>query len=136
VQDLNLVSKVYVPRLLIPLAAIGALVVDDEEYHPLFLLDTDIEADLPTVLPARGTLTCVTGPLRLTPGMCGLMVGVDQRGTLADGIEFAGVFDVEPGGFFASRTPLRSEAVALLDHGWTLAQHATEDGGSAEHARG
>ncbi|TML96404.1 MAG: ABC transporter permease [Actinobacteria bacterium] len=28
VQDINLVSKVYVPRLLIPLAAVGALVVD------------------------------------------------------------------------------------------------------------
>jgi lipopolysaccharide transport system ATP-binding protein len=109
--------------------------IHDEEYNPLFLLDTDIEADLPAVLPARGTLTCVTGPIRLTPGMCGLMVGVDERGTLADGIEFAGVFDVEPGSFFAGRMPLRSEAVAFLDHKWTLAHDATQDDGAAEHAR-
>ena len=109
--------------------------IHDAEYHPLFLLDTDIAADLPAVLPARGTLTCVTGPIQLTPGLCGLMVGVDQRGTLADGIEFAGVFDVEPSGFFAGRMPLRSEAVSLLDHKWTLARHTTKDDGSAEHAR-
>jgi lipopolysaccharide transport system ATP-binding protein len=96
--------------------------IHDAEYHPLFLLDTDIEGDLPAVIPARGKLTCVTDPIRLTPGMCGLMVGVDQRGALADGIEFAGVFDVEPDGFFAGRVPLRSEAAALLHHRWTLAE--------------
>jgi lipopolysaccharide transport system ATP-binding protein len=94
--------------------------IHDAAYHPLFLLDTE-DGDLPAVIPARGTLTCLTDPIRLTPGMCGLMVGVHRHGTLADGVEFAGVFDVEPDGLFASRVPLRSEAVALLQHKWTLA---------------
>jgi len=96
--------------------------IHDAEYHPLFLLDTDVEGGLPDVVPARGTLMCVTDPIRLTPGMCGLMVGVHQRGTLADGVEFAGVFDVEPDGFFGGRMPLRSEAVAVLHHKWALGE--------------
>ena len=41
---------------------------------------------------------------------------------LADGIEFAGGFDVQPDAFFASgRLPLRAEALGLLDHTWRLA---------------
>jgi lipopolysaccharide transport system ATP-binding protein len=95
--------------------------IHDADYHPLYLLDTDLEGALPGVLPARGTLICVTDPIRFTPGTCGLMVGVDRRGTLADGIEYAGVFEVEPDGFFAGRVPLRSEAAALLHHKWVLA---------------
>jgi lipopolysaccharide transport system ATP-binding protein len=96
--------------------------IHDAEYHPLFLLDTDTDGGLPDVIPAQGTLLCVTDPIRLTPGMCGLMVSVDWRGALADGIEFAGVFDVEPDGFFAGRVPLRSEAVAVLHHRWSLSE--------------
>jgi lipopolysaccharide transport system ATP-binding protein len=96
--------------------------IHDADYHPLYLLDTDLEGGLPPVIPARGTLTCVTDPIRLTPGACGLMVGIDQQGSLADGIEYAGVFDVEPDGFFAARVPLRSEAAALLHHNWSLAE--------------
>jgi lipopolysaccharide transport system ATP-binding protein len=97
--------------------------IHDDDYYPLFLLDTDLEGDLPEVVPARGRLTCVTDPIQLTPGTCGLMVGIHRGMALADGIEFAGAFDVEPDGFFGSgRMPLRSEAVALLHHRWALAE--------------
>jgi lipopolysaccharide transport system ATP-binding protein len=94
--------------------------IHDADYHPLYLLDTDLEGDLPSLLPASGSLVCVTDPIRFTPGTCGLMVSVDRGGTLADGIEFAGAFEVEPDGFFAGRMPLRSEAAALLHHRWAL----------------
>jgi lipopolysaccharide transport system ATP-binding protein len=96
--------------------------IHDADYHPLYLLDTDIEGDLPDVLPARGRLVCVTDPIRFTPGTCGLMVGVDRGGILADGIEFAGMIEVEPDSFFAGRVPLRSEAAVLLHHKWALAE--------------
>jgi lipopolysaccharide transport system ATP-binding protein len=95
----------------------------DADYHPLFLLDTDVEGDLPEVVPARGRLTCVTDPIQLTPGTCGVMVGVHRGASLADGVEFAGAFDVHPDGFFESgRMPLRSEAVGVLHHTWALAE--------------
>jgi lipopolysaccharide transport system ATP-binding protein len=95
--------------------------IHDAEYNPVYLLDTDGAADMPEVLPARGSVVCVTEPLRLTPGTCGLMVGVHRGPVLADGIEFAGAFDVQPDGIFDSgRVPLRSEAVGLLSHRWML----------------
>jgi lipopolysaccharide transport system ATP-binding protein len=96
--------------------------IHDADYHPVYLLDTDGAADMPEVLPPRGTIVCETEPIRLTPGMCGLMVGIHRGPVLADGVEFAGAFDVQPDGIFDSgRVPLRSEAVALLRYRWTLA---------------
>ena len=95
--------------------------IHDAEYNPLYLLDMDGDSDMPEVLPARGSVVCVTEPLRLTPGTCGLMVGVHRGPVLADGIEFAGAFDVQPDGVFDSgRVPLRSEAVGLLSNRWML----------------
>jgi lipopolysaccharide transport system ATP-binding protein len=97
--------------------------IHDADYTPLYLLDTDVEGELPELLPARGTLSCLTDAIRLSPGRCGLMVGVYRGTALADGIEYAGAFDVEPDGFFKSgRMPPRSESVALLHHEWSLAQ--------------
>jgi hypothetical protein len=50
------------------------------------------------------------------------MVAIHRGPVLAEGVEFAGAFDVQPDGVFDSgRVPLRSEAVALLRHRWTLA---------------
>jgi lipopolysaccharide transport system ATP-binding protein len=96
--------------------------IHDGEYNALYLLDTDGDAGMPEVLPPRGSVVCVTEPLRVTPGTCGLMVGVHRGPVLADGIEFAGAFDVQPDGLFDSgRIPLRSEAVGLLSHRWMLA---------------
>jgi lipopolysaccharide transport system ATP-binding protein len=96
--------------------------IHDAEYNPLYLLDTDGGSEMPELLPAHGSVVCVTQPLRLTPGTCGLMVGVHRGPVLADGIEFAGAFDVQPDGVFDSgRVPLRSEAVGLLNHRWMLA---------------
>jgi hypothetical protein len=51
-----------------------------------------------------------------------LIVAIHRGPVLAEGVEFAGAFDVQPDGVFDSgRVPLRSEAVALLRHRWTLA---------------
>jgi lipopolysaccharide transport system ATP-binding protein len=97
--------------------------IHDADYYALYLLDTDGASDTPEVLPSRGTLVCVTEPVRLTPGRCGLMVGVHRGPVLADGVEFAGTFDVQPDGR-SGRMPLRSEAVALLRHTWTLAEES------------
>jgi homopolymeric O-antigen transport system ATP-binding protein len=96
-------------------------VYDDDFALSLFVLDTDVEGALPNDLPARGTVTCITDPIRLTPGRCGLTVAAFRGGTLADGVEFAGAFDVEGDDFFESgRMPSRSEVVSILHHDWAL----------------
>jgi lipopolysaccharide transport system ATP-binding protein len=99
------------------------VLVDDDDYYALslFLLDTDVEGGLPNDLPARGTVTCITDPIRLTPGRCRLMVAAYRGGTLADGVEFAGAFDVEGDDFFESgRMPSRSDVISVLRHEWAL----------------
>jgi len=74
------------------------------------------------VLPSGGPLVCVTESIGLTPGTCGLMVGVHRGPELADGIEFAGAFEVQPDGFLDSgRIPSGSETAGLLGDRWKLA---------------
>jgi hypothetical protein len=51
------------------------------------------------------------------------MVGVHRGPELADGIEYAGAFEVQPDGFLDSeRIPFGSETVGLLDDRWKLAR--------------
>jgi len=98
--------------------------IHDEDYHWAFYrLDTDAEPGLPDVLPARGTLVCVTDPINLTAGVCGLKVAVWRAGTLADQVEYAGSFTVYADDFYSTgRVPDRSKAVGLIRHEWGLSQ--------------
>jgi homopolymeric O-antigen transport system ATP-binding protein len=96
--------------------------IHDADYRGVFRLDTHAEGDLPQVLPARGTLTCITDPIRLTPGRCMLKVAAWRGSTMADQVEFAGRFDVHPDDFYPSgRMPSRSSVVALIHHQWSFA---------------
>ena len=96
--------------------------IHDEDYHWAFYrLDTDAEPGLPDVLPARGTLVCITDPINLTAGGCGLKVAVWRAGSLADQVEYAGFFTVHADDFYSTgRVPDRSKAVGLIRHEWEL----------------
>jgi lipopolysaccharide transport system ATP-binding protein len=96
--------------------------IQDENYHWAFYrLDTDAEPGLSEALPARGTLVCVTDPINLTPGNCGLKVAVWRAGALADHVEYAGSFTVHADDFYSTgRVPDRSKAVGLIRHEWEL----------------
>ena len=96
--------------------------IHDEDYHWAFYrLDTDAEPGLPDVLPARGTLVCITDPINLTAGGCGLKVAVWRAGSLADQVEYAGFFTVHADDFYSTgRVPDRSKAVGLIRHEWKL----------------
>ncbi|MBD0330875.1 MAG: hypothetical protein ICV64_12325 [Thermoleophilia bacterium] len=64
------------------------------------------------------------------------MVGVRRGGTLADGVEFAGVFEIAPAAFFESgRMPRQDEAAALLHHSWTLVPRQPSLAASVSEAR-
>jgi lipopolysaccharide transport system ATP-binding protein len=98
------------------------VILHDEDYYGLYHLDTNAEGDLPDLLPAHGTVTCITDPVNLTAGRCGLTISVHRAGRLADYVTYAGAFEVHADGFYASgRMPTREDVFGLLHHRWRLA---------------
>lgn len=87
----------------------------------IFLLDTDAVGGLPEVLPAAGTVTCLTDCINLTPGRCYVNVALFRAGIMVDHVEFAGDFDVESDnaqGF--TRLPERDWVLCILPHVWSV----------------
>ena len=87
----------------------------------IYGLESDATGGLPPILPPSGIVTCRTGPINLTPGPCVLNVWLDKGGHMADYVERAARFDVEPDDFHGSgKTPGRDWAVGLVHHEWSL----------------
>jgi len=85
----------------------------------LYQFDSDATGGLPEALPAKGEVTCITGPLNITPGRCYLNVALARGGAPADVIEYAACIDVEQEDFYGSgRMPTQSEALCVLPHTW------------------
>jgi lipopolysaccharide transport system ATP-binding protein len=99
-----------------------AVTIQDEDGALVFYrLDTDAEPGLPEVVPARGSLVCVTRAINLTAGECSVKVAAWRGGTLADHVEFAGSFTVHADDFYPSgRLPDRNKALGLIRHTWEL----------------
>jgi lipopolysaccharide transport system ATP-binding protein len=95
--------------------------INDYRGVGIFLLDSQAVGSLPDVLPAEGTLTCVTDPINLTAGRCYVNLALDRRGSMADYVPHALSFDVaaaDPYG--GGRVPGRDWTICLLDHRWTI----------------
>lgn len=99
-----------------------AVTIQDEDgYHAFYRLDTDAEPGLPDLLPARGTVVCVSGPINLTAGGCSAKVAAWRGGTLADHVERAVSFMVDADDFYPSgRPPGRDRTAGLIRHTWEL----------------
>ena len=83
-------------------------------------LDSEAAGGLPPVLPPRGSVTCVTGPLNLTAGPCIVNVAVVKAGELVDYVAAAARLTIETEDFYGTgRTPARDWMVAMLQHRWT-----------------
>jgi lipopolysaccharide transport system ATP-binding protein len=96
--------------------------VNDMNNTPIFEFDSDASGGLPDNLPATGSVSCVTDALHVTAGRCYLNVALERGGALADAVEYAAVFDVEPDDVFGSgRIPERSAALCILRHEWMVA---------------
>jgi lipopolysaccharide transport system ATP-binding protein len=95
--------------------------VYDLTHTGVFALDTASVGGLPDVLPPRGTLTCVTDPIHLTPGRCYVNITFEKGPLVADRVEYADFIDVEPDNFFGEgRLPERKWMLCLLRHKWNL----------------
>jgi len=100
-----------------------AVTIQDDSDWAFYRLDTDVEPGLPDVLPARGTVVCVTNPINLTAGECGLKVAAWRGGSLADHVERVGSFTVHADDFYPSgRVTGRDRTAGLIRHEWDLLQ--------------
>jgi lipopolysaccharide transport system ATP-binding protein len=92
----------------------------DLAHRGIFALNSNHVGGIPEELPRVGTMTCLTDPINLTPGRCYANVGLVKGGVIADRVEYAAYFDVEPGESKASANlPSRSWVLCLLDHTWS-----------------
>lgn len=74
---------------------------------------------LPDILPQEGSVTCITAPIRLTPGRCYVNVRVDRGTVLADSIQYATFFDVEPENIDGTaQCPDRDWVMTVVKHKW------------------
>jgi len=87
----------------------------------IYLLQSDAKPFLPELLPASGTLSCVTGPLAVTPGTCYVNFAVIRAGVTADFVDNVATFDVAPEQMYGLRQlPSRDAAVAVVDQQWWI----------------
>jgi len=95
--------------------------VYDMNNNGIYLFDSDATGGLPDQVPATGTVTCLSEALNITPGRCYVNVALRRGGALADSVEYAAYFDVEPNDVYGTgRIPDRSTALCVLQHKWTL----------------
>jgi len=101
--------------------AIFKVGIYDQLNRRLFFLNSGVSGDLPAVLPASGTVTCLTGPINITPGFCGVNIAVFLGSGVADHVEQAGAFVVVADDFCgAANLTNRQMALCLLEQDWKL----------------
>jgi lipopolysaccharide transport system ATP-binding protein len=87
----------------------------------IFLLNSDAVGGFPKVLPPKGSVTCLTEPIKLTPGRCYVNLALLKGGAMADYIQYAGYFDVEAEDVYGSgKIPPRDWVLCVLRHEWSL----------------
>jgi lipopolysaccharide transport system ATP-binding protein len=95
-------------------------VYDYGSYSGVFRLTSQWKGSLPDSLPPEGYVTCVTEPIRLTPGRCSLELCIDKGSATADYIQNAAVFNVEDDNYDGSgNIPSRSLMLTVIKQRWT-----------------
>jgi lipopolysaccharide transport system ATP-binding protein len=106
--------------LLNPKVMIG---IYDEYETGIYGLNSEVTGGLPSELPSRGTIQCVTNPINITAGRCFLNIAMFVNGTLADHVINAYCLNIETADFFGNgRTIERSWMNTLIRHEWKSAQ--------------
>lgn len=84
-------------------------------------LDSDFSNGLPKNLPSSGTIICTTGALHLTSGPISLNIAVFNGGDMADYLQNALDFFIEPADFYGTgRIPSRDWTIGLIHHKWDV----------------
>jgi lipopolysaccharide transport system ATP-binding protein len=94
--------------------------ISGEDQVRIYYLNSDDVGGFPESLPTRGSVTCITSPLNITPGRCYVAAAVRHGGMTADHILQAAMFDVEPDDFHGTgKLPDRARALCLIENRWT-----------------
>jgi lipopolysaccharide transport system ATP-binding protein len=85
----------------------------------LYKLNSNGSEGFPPQLSGDGEVTCVTGPINLTPGTCFVNLALYDGLTKRDHVEHAGVFQVHYSDVLVGgRSPERSDSMLLLPQRW------------------
>jgi lipopolysaccharide transport system ATP-binding protein len=85
----------------------------------LYMLSSNSSEGFPSRLSRDGEVTCVTGPINLTPGTCFVNVALYNGPTKKDHVEHAAVFAVDYSDVLVGgRSPQRSDSMLLLPQRW------------------
>ena len=96
----------------------------DSSSAGIFALDSEAAGGLPEVLPAKGSVTCVTNPINLTPGRCFVNLALFRGGMMADYLQYAGYFDVEMEDVYGTgKIPSRNWVLCVLRHKWSIEEN-------------
>jgi lipopolysaccharide transport system ATP-binding protein len=93
----------------------------DQFNRPIFFLDSEAAAGLPGLLPASGSVTCVSSAINLTPGPCIVNVAVLVGKEMADHVGHVCAFDVEADDFYGTgKLTSRQVTLCLLHQKWQV----------------
>ncbi len=117
--------------------AVFLVAIYDQLGRPIFFLDTQKAGGFPDVLPASGFVTCVTGPINITPDLCVVNAAVLVGGVMADQVKQACTFEVEADDFYGTgKLTSRQMALCLLKQEWQVENMTkTQKSGSRKDIR-
>lgn len=93
----------------------------DQKDIGIYLLHNELVGGLPEILPAEGSVSCLTAPINLTPGRCVVHLELLIGNVRSDHVPYAMHFDVaEDDAFGSGLMPPREWVLCLLDHEWWL----------------
>jgi lipopolysaccharide transport system ATP-binding protein len=96
--------------------------VNDLAGAGIFLLNSEGAKGLPGTFPSRGSITCVTDPINVTPGRCFVNVALLKGAGIADHVQSAMYFDVESDNAYGPKVPSRSWVLCLIKQRWTTGE--------------
>jgi lipopolysaccharide transport system ATP-binding protein len=96
--------------------------VNDPAGSGIFLLNSEGANGLPDILPAHGSITCVTDPINVTPGRCSVNVALLKGRVIADHVQSAMCFEVEADGAYGSKVPPRNWVLCLIKQRWAAGE--------------
>jgi lipopolysaccharide transport system ATP-binding protein len=93
----------------------------DQLNRPIFFLDSRTAGGIPTSLEPTGNVSCLTGPINITPGPCIVNVALVVNEEIVDHIGSITSFDVEPADFYGTgRITNRQTSLCLLQQMWEV----------------
>ena len=93
--------------------------INDHTNASIYFLDSDVPGGLPEELPPVGLISCVTGPINITPGQCYLNVAVKSSNVLADHVQHAYNLTVEAEDFYGTgKLPFRENSLCFTEQTW------------------